>query len=133
MGKLGIEMNEGPPLVEVIKAQCERTKTLREMAERSRYFYEDIFLSEEMKTHFSVEIRPVLAQMCDRLKALSQWTKEAIHAALAETAEQHELKLGKLAQPLRIALTGGMVSPPIDMTIWLIGRERTIERLNRVI
>ncbi len=56
-----------------------------------------------------------------------------IHEVLTNTAEVHGLKLGKLAQPIRVAMTGGTISPPIDITMVLIGRERVIERLNRLI
>jgi glutamyl-tRNA synthetase len=66
----------------------------------------------------------------DRLAALSSWTKEAIHGVLVDTANEQEMKLGKLAQPIRIAVTGGTVSPPIDITMQLIGRERVLERLS---
>ena len=65
----------------------------------------------------------------DRLLALASWEKAAIHAVLIETAEANQLKLGKLAQPIRLLVTGGTVSPPIDLTLELIGKERVIARL----
>lgn len=133
MEKLGIDTKNGPALTEIIKAQAERTKTLREMAERSRYFYEDVVLNDEMKGHFTPELKPVFAMARDKFAGLGAWTKEAIHEVIANTAEQFGLKLGKLAQPLRIAMTGGTVSPPIDMTMMLIGKERVIERLDKVL
>jgi glutamyl-tRNA synthetase len=120
-------------LTDIVAVQCERTKTLKEMAERSRYFYEDVVLSDEMKTHFTPELMPVLKQVRDKLAQMPSWTKEAIHEALASTAEAVELKLGKLAQPIRIAMTGGTVSPPIDMTMQLLGRDCVIARLNNVL
>ena len=133
MERLGIDLSQGPELVDIIKAQCERAKTLREMAERSRYFYEEVVLSDEMRVHFSQELVTPLTMVSDRLEKLPIWTKEAIHEILINTAEINGLKLGKLAQPIRIAMTGGTVSPPIDITIQLIGRERAIERLNRAL
>ena len=131
--KLGMNSANGPALNDLIKAQCERTKTLHEMAERSRYFYEDIQLSEEMKAHFTADLIPALTMVRDRLAQLTSWTKEDIHRVILNTAEQYGLKIGKLAQPLRIALTGGTISPSIDDTIFLVGRERSIERLARVV
>lgn len=133
MEKQGIDTNNGPALIDVIKAQCERTKTLLEMAERSRYFYEDVQLSDEMKAHFPAELVPALTAVRDRLGSLPVWDKEAIHGVLSGTADEMGLKLGKLAQPIRIAMTGGTVSPPIDITIQLIGRDRAINRLNKVL
>lgn len=133
MDALRINTSNGPALSEIIKAQCERVKTLKEMAERSRYFYEDFQLSDELKAHFTPEIIPALTVVRDRLEKLPAWEKEPIHEVLASTAEMHGLKMGKIAQPIRIAMTGGTVSPSIDITMQLIGRERVIERLNRVV
>jgi glutamyl-tRNA synthetase len=133
MQKLEIETDNGPALIDIIKVQCERTKTLREMAERSRYFYEEVVLSEEMKAHCSADIAAALKSVADQLQQLPVWSKEAIHDVLMSTAEAHALKLGKLAQPIRVAMTGGTVSPPIDVTIQLIGRDRAVARLLAVV
>lgn len=132
MEKLGVNISTGPALIELIKAQAERVKTLREMAERSRYFYDDVTLSVEMQAHFTRDLYDVLEMIRERFAQIS-FTKEAIHEAIAQTAENFNIKLGKLAQPLRIAMTGGTVSPPIDLTILLIGRDRVLERLNKAI
>ena len=133
MEKQGIDTSNGPALVDVIKAQCERVKTLGEMAERSRYFFEEVALTDDMKVHFPADLKPALTMVRDRLTSMPVWDKAAIHEVLSGTADNLSLKLGKLAQPIRIAMTGGTVSPPIDITIQLIGRDRAIERLNRVV
>jgi glutamyl-tRNA synthetase len=133
MDKLGVDIKAGPQLVEVVKAQAERCKTLLEMASRSRYFYEPVSLSDEMKAQVSAEILSAIKMLVDRLTALPAWSKEEIHEVLTSTAEINNLKLGKLAQPVRVAITGGTVSPPIDITMVLIGRENVLERLNRLI
>jgi glutamyl-tRNA synthetase len=131
--KIGVNFRQGPHLEDVIRAQAERTKTLLEMAERSRYFYEDVTLADDMKSHFTPELLPAFTMLCDRLQGLPEWSKEAVHEVLASTAEIHGLKLGKLAQPVRVAMTGGTISPPIDITMVLIGREKVVERLKKVI
>jgi len=133
MQRLNIDTSNGPALVEIVKAQAERTKTLVEMAERSRYFYADVNLSDELRAHFTPALKPALQAVREQLSALPEWSKEAIHGVLTQTAEAQGLKLGKLAQPMRIALTGGTVSPPLDMTILLIGRERAVKRLEAII
>ena len=130
---LGIDTREGPLLSEVVAVQRERTKTLREMAERSRYFYEAISLNEEMKAQVTPALLPALTMLHDRLAGLSSWTKEAIHEVLVSTAEIQGIKLGQLAQPLRVIVTGGTVSPPIDMTLLLLGQKRTLLRLKQMI
>jgi glutamyl-tRNA synthetase len=133
MKKLGIDITQGPDLVDIVKAQAERAKTLREMAEKSIYFYQDVHLTAEHASHFSADLLAPLSQVRDQLQALPEWSKETIHHTLLMAAESFSLKLGKLAQPIRVALTGGTVSPPLDITILLLGRERVIERLTRVL
>ena len=130
MEKGGINIKNGPPLADIVKAQSERTKTLHEMAQRSRYFYEDISCTPEMKAALSSEIIPVWQSLRAALAVLPVWSKESIHEAITNIAEKHGIKLGKLAQPMRIAVTGGTVSPPIDLTLQLIGQERVMARLD---
>lgn len=129
MARLGVDTANGPDLVDIIGLQAERTKTLKEMAERSRYFYEPVVLADEVLVHFTLENAPALMMLHDRLAQLPLWSKEAIHEVLSSTAEVHGLKLGKLAQPLRVALTGGTVSPPIDATMVLLGQACVLSRL----
>jgi glutamyl-tRNA synthetase len=133
MEKQGIDISQGPALVDLIKAQAERTKTLKEMAERSRYFYEDVLLTDEMKAHVSLESVPALNLVRESLLELKDWSKEPIHAVIAEAAEKSGLKMGKVAQPLRVLMTGGTVSPPIDLTIQLIGRDRVLARIDQAL
>jgi glutamyl-tRNA synthetase len=133
MEQQGIDINNGPDLNAVISAQAERTKTLKEMAERSRYFYEDVALTDEMLQHVNAEIKPALTQVREQLSSLAEWSKEPIHAVLAAAAEANGLKIGKVAQPLRVLMTGGTVSPPIDTTIELVGRDRALARIDQAL
>lgn len=130
---LKIDASQGPALSDIVKAQAERTKTLREMAERSRYFYEEVSIDEEAAKHFNAELLPALTALRDNLQALATWQKESIHEVLKSTAEAQELKLGKLAQPVRVAVTGGTVSPSLDLTLQLIGKERVVQRLSKAL
>ncbi len=133
MEKQGIDTSHGPSLEEVVKVQCERTKTLKEMAERSRYFYEDVVLSDDMRLHINPEVAPALLAVRNGLADLAEWSKEAIHSVLAAAAEANGLKIGKVAQPLRVLMTGGTVSPPIDSTIELIGCDRALVRIDNAL
>lgn len=58
------------------------------------------------------------------------WSVDTVHAAIEAYAEEKSLKLGKVAQPLRVALTGGLVSPPIDQTLMIIGRDQSLARID---
>ncbi len=71
-----------------------------------------------------------LTAIRDGLINLKEWDKESIHQVITAVSEKLELKLGKIAQPVRVAVSGSTVSPPIDITLVLLGRERTIERLD---
>jgi glutamyl-tRNA synthetase len=130
MQKLGLDITQGPPLTALIQAQAERAKTLREMAEKSRYFYTDVqFDTTAVQQNLTLAAVPVLTAVAQALSAVPDWTKEALHQAIAAVAKAQDLKLGKVAQPVRVAVTGSTVSPPIDQTLVLLGRERTLQRL----
>lgn len=133
MQRQGMDITRGPALTELIKAQGERTKTLKEMAERSRYFYEDVPFTDEMKAHLESDSIAALKLVREALATLTDWSKEAVHAVISAAAEQSGLKMGKVAQPLRVLMTGGTVSPPIDLTIVLIGRDRVLARLDQAL
>ncbi len=135
MGQRGIDPSTGPALTEVVKVLRERSKTLVEMADASLYFYRDFDHYDEKAARKNLKLAIVegLRQLQQRLSELDDWQAEAIHQAIISTAEALELKLGKLAQPLRVAITGGAVSPSIDITAQLIGKERVLARLARAI
>lgn len=134
MDKMGIDISQGPALTDLIKAQAERSKTLCEMAEKSRYFYQDVQYDDgAVAQHLTAEAAPVLTAMRDALVDLTDWSKESIHQVITQVAEMLVLKLGKIAQPVRVAVTGNTISPSIDLTLQLLGRQRTVERLTAAI
>lgn len=134
MDKLGIDTTCGPSLTELVKVQAERSKTLKEMAEKSRLFYTDIHYNEDaVAKNLSSDIQPALTEITEALSTLSSWTKETIHEVLLKTAERLGFKLGKIAQPLRVAVTGDTVSPSIDATLYLLGREKVLTRLKQAL
>lgn len=135
LGNLNIDTTQGPDLLEVIKALQDRAKTLVEMAEQCVMFYQDFDEIEAgaAKKH----LRPValvpLEAIQAGLAALTEWTAEAAHQVVLDVAEKLELKLGKVAQPLRVAVAGQGVSPSIDTTLYLVGKERVIARLDKAL
>ena len=135
LGRLNIDPAPAPELSEVVKAQRERAKTLVEMAANSTFFYQDVEQYDEKaaQKNLTHATQPALAQLRERFAAITEWQPEIIHQAVLETAEALGEKLGKVAQPLRVAMSGGTVSPPIDVTVYLIGRERTLARLDRAL
>ena len=133
--RLGLASGEDALLEGVILAQRERSKTFKEMAANSRFFFvEDVELdAQAAEKHLTAAQAPMLTALRDKLAGLASWSAPAIHEALTAFATERGLGLGKVAQPLRVALSGGTVSPPIDATVALVGRERTLRRLDQAI
>jgi glutamyl-tRNA synthetase len=131
----GFAGSVGPAVPELLDVQKERCKTLKEMAEQSRYFFHDFDNYEETaaKKQLRPEVLDALTRLHIRLEQISDWNKGSIHQAIDEVAGEAGLKLGKVAQPLRVAVTGGAVSPAIDDTLYLLGKDRTLVRLNRAL
>ncbi len=132
---LDIDTTEGPTLEAILDVQRDRAKTLREMSEASRYFFEAVGSYDEKAAakHFTSESVPMLQDVCDRFSELQDWHREALHKVIVAVSEARELKLGKIAPPIRIAMTGTTVSPSIDITLELLGRERVLARLKAAI
>jgi glutamyl-tRNA synthetase len=131
----GLDPAEGPDPVRVAEGFQERAQTLTQMATSARYCYEDFDAVDPAaaRKHLRPVILEPLTAVRDNLAKLPEWTKDAIARAVETTAESFEIKMGKLGQPIRVAVTGGGVSPPIDVTVYLVGRERTLNRLDHAI
>jgi glutamyl-tRNA synthetase len=128
---LGIAVEDDQKVAAVAKAQQERAKTLKEMAQNSRFFFQDVSSYDEKaaKKNLTAEAAPVLDAIKERLAALSSWSASSIHDAVNEVATQLGVGLGKVAQPIRVAVSGSSVSPPIDVTLEVLGRETTVKRI----
>ena len=131
--RLGLGAGDDAMLEAVVLAQRERSKTLKEMAEASRFFFEAPAAYEEKaaRKNLTPETAPVLDQAQAALANLTDWSPPAIHGAVQALADAGGLGLGKVAQPIRVAVSGGSVSPPIDQTLGILGREETLKRLDR--
>ena len=131
----GIDFSRGPALPDLVRALAERSETLKDMAAQSRYFYEDV--TEYDPAAVKKWIKAGTGEVLDRAAAtLAQvapedWKAPALHHALEALAGEMGIGMGKVGMPLRIAVTGRGVSPGIDVTMELVGRERTLERIAR--
>jgi glutamyl-tRNA synthetase len=133
--RVGVDSDDRPLLQGVVEAQRERARTLKEMAASSLFFFRD-FEAYEPKAaakHLTAEAAPMLLALREALSALGEWSSAVIHDAINATGTRFSVGLGKVAQPLRVALAGGAVSPPIDATVALLGRERTLARIDRAL
>ncbi|PZQ12803.1 MAG: glutamate--tRNA ligase [Rhodanobacter denitrificans] len=132
----GIDPESGPEPADVIVALRERAQTLKEMAEKARVWYapltgyEDAAVAKHLKTATAV---PALTAVHARIAALPEWTVEAVHGAIQEAAGAIGEGIGKVAQPLRVAITGTQVSPSIDQTVFLAGRDEALRRIDAAV
>ncbi len=119
----------------LIVAQRERAKTLKEMAQNSRFFFTDAIEMDPKAVAKNLTARDAeaLREMHKRLSALAEWTAPAIHDVLNGLATETRPRARKIVQPVRVAISGGTVSPPIDATLALLGRERTLARIEAAI
>jgi glutamyl-tRNA synthetase len=130
--RLGLDSDDEALLEGVIVAQRERAKTLKEMAENSRFFFTDeVPLDPKaVAKHLTPEALGTLGKVRGKLAALGDWSTASIHDVLNALAAELQVGLGKIAQPLRVAVTGTAVSPPIDATLALLGRGRSLARID---
>ncbi len=135
LSKLDIDPSEGPKLLEVIKANQERSKTLVEMAENCSIYYKDFadYNPKAAKKAFKPEAIAVLEKMSAKLMRLPGWSRELIHAAMAQTVAELEVGFGKVGMPLRLAVTGGAPAPDLDLTMHLMGLETCLRRIEKAI
>jgi len=135
MGRLGIDPTQGVSLVEVVKAQRERSRTLVEMAENSRFIYQDF--EEFDPTAAKKHLRPVAKEPLERMKQAlenqTDWTCEALHSLVEAVSADLGVNMGKVAQPLRVAVVGRAASPGIDETLYLVGREACLRRIDKAL
>ncbi|MFT4196447.1 MAG: glutamate--tRNA ligase [Pseudoxanthomonas sp.] len=133
--KLGLDPARGPAPAEVVVALRERVQTLQEMAEKAAVWYRPLEIYDEaaVAKHLKAGAEAPLAKARELLAALPEWTLEAVGQALHAAAAALELGMGKVAQPLRVAITGTQVSPDIAHTVYLAGREQALKRIDAAI
>jgi glutamyl-tRNA synthetase len=127
----GIDPETGPEPADVIVALRDRVKTLKEMAERARLWYVGIESYDDaaVSKHL-LGASDILGAARIALAAAPDWSTTGVDAALRGTAESLGLGMGKVAQPLRVAITGTQVSPSIEHTVFLCGREGALQRID---
>jgi glutamyl-tRNA synthetase len=131
--RAGVDTAGGPAPVDVLVALRERVHTFVEMVERARIWYAPIAQWDDkaVAKHLrNVNAAPILRELKTQLAVLATWSPAAIHDVVAEVATQLGLGMGKVAQPLRVAMTGTQVSPSIEDTVYLAGQARALQRID---
>ena len=136
LNKIGItDLSKGPKAEDVVRNYCERTHTLKEMAQKAACYYQDITEYDQagVKKWIKEGSVEILQASLEALKALSSWDAKSIDEALENVAKAKEVGMGKVGQPLRIAITGSAMSPGIGDTMMLVGQQRTFDRIQKAI
>lgn len=130
-----ITIKSDEQLEHVVSIQKERVKTINELADCSEYFFSDFAEYDEKsaKKHFKPASLKVLQSMLEKFRSLEDWEAENIHQAIQQYSQESELKLGKIAPAIRVAVCGSANSPSIDITLELVGKQTTLNRINSAI
>ena len=128
----GYDLENGPSSADVVLALRDRVQTLKDMAARAAVWYLPLSTYDDaaVAKHLVATAVAPLTTVREKLEALSDWSASAVHDALAAPGAALGLGLGKIAQPLRVAITGTQVSPSIDHTVFLAGREQALARID---
>ncbi|MEO6967352.1 MAG: glutamate--tRNA ligase [Rhodanobacteraceae bacterium] len=130
--RIGIDPAQGPDPADVIIALRDRVQTLKEMAQRAKIWYAPIeqWDDKSVAKHLRADgVAPLLQTAHAKFASLGEWSPQAIHVAIEELANDAGVGMGKIAQPLRVAITGTQVSPSIEHTIYLAGRDVALKRI----
>ena len=135
LAKAGYDLDAGPAAADVVVALRDRVQTLADMAERAAVWFGPIEHYDEaaVAKHLKPGTDAMLGDVRERLAALPLWSVEGVSGALHATAEALGLGMGKVAQPLRVAITGTQVSPDIAHTVYLAGRDEALRRIDAAI
>ena len=132
----GIAHPDKEKLTAVAAIQKDRYKTVHELTAHSEYFFVsgiDGYDQHSVRKHFNASTADLFSAMLEYFEQITDWTAANIQAAINHYMEHSGLKLGKVAPPLRIAITGSASSPSIDITLQLVGKAEVLTRIQQAI
>jgi glutamyl-tRNA synthetase len=131
LGREGVEAGKEAPLEQIALALRERVKTLKEMAAQSLFFFRApvSYDDKALRKHVTPEVLAWWEALTGELAGVGDWSAPSLHELLNGFAGARGMSLGKVVQPIRLAMCGGVVSPPIDATLAILGRAETLSRL----
>jgi len=130
----GLPAEDDARLAAIVRVGQERSKTLVDLATQFRYFYEPVRLDPKAKEKFlTADTRPILQAVRDGLAGMAAPDAASVEKLFHDLAAAGGLGLGKVAQPVRVALTGGTASPSIYDVVLILGREEALARLEAAI
>lgn len=131
----GLRLCDGPRANEVVEVLRDRAQTLEQMADQAMYLYAEPeeYAAAAAAKHLVAGSLPGLEQLRAEFDALADWEPEPINQCIKRVVKETGLKFPAVALPLRVALSGDTATPSIDITVKLVGRERTLQRIDRAI
>ncbi len=130
LNKDNCQVSGGPNLTRVIDLLKERVNTIEELADAAVYFYRPLEPTDELKAqYFNTETKSLLTVLLGHLDNI-EWTRESINKEIKAAAKNLDVKLPKIAMPLRVMVTGEAHTPSIDAVLELLGRKETLMRIN---
>ncbi len=131
--QLGLKNLDTKAVLGAITTLKPRSKTLADMAEASRfYFQRDIAYEKQGDNKFlKPDVLALLESLKTHLEKTSKFDQESLEKTIAVFLEENEIKLKKIAQPLRVALTGKTASPGIFEVMEVLGKEKVLERIEK--
>ena len=130
----GIEVKDRDYSTKALQSLKERTKTLKDFASQGAYYFQDEFPIEEKakKKFLTPDSLKLLKELREKISPLSDFNEDNLKKIITGLVEEKGIKLVALAQPLRVALTGGTVSPGIYEVMTLLGKDRILKRIDRI-
>ncbi len=130
----GLPVEDDAKLRHVVRVARDRVKTLAEYAQQFRYFFAPVTFDPKAKDKLlTKDNRPILEAIRAGIAALPAMETEALEKLFQAEAEKRGLGLGKIAQPVRVALTGGTASPGMYDVVQILGKEEALRRLDEAI
>lgn len=135
IASLNLDAGDDDYLQSLVPTLQPRSKTLVEMASQARFYFSDpVELDDAAARKFlKANVLEPLKQLRDRLARLEDYSEKSLEQVFTALMDEFEIKLGKIAQPVRVALTGTSVSPGIFEIITVLGRQRVVSRLDAAI
>ena len=136
--RAGIKINNGPDVKQLLPIYAEKIHTLVELVEKTRFFFEDFESYNEVafKKHIKPTSKPMLIALKNKLQDIKDpnWNdSDHLHSLIQATANEFQVGMAKIGMPLRIAITGSSQSPDIGLTLSWLGKEKVIQRLEKII
>ncbi len=135
LNQRGIGLSNGPKMSEVIEVMRQRAQTLEEMTDKVLYLYTgfDQYDPQSVDKHVNGATSGILSRVMTKLEALRDWNSAEINRAIKSFVSEQGIRFPEVAQPLRIAVSGSAATPSIDQTLWLVGKARSLRRIEKAI